>query len=354
MDFLGKCLYLQVVPKGFNLGKKRFHKDLNLTVQMAGQILIQGQLNRLWEIFGKLTGTFNKSMQNMWKNCDHERVSVIYQELIEYANHKRATLYAGKIKKLKSLSDIDERELMKPTLIYPPPEVLDEDNEITNIVNEIPVENLENSEESVPEVTKSDKRKKDRLSVKNVMRQIRQVNRMKEHVKKVKAQKIQYHMESDHEEVQAEGNRFSSGKVKNISDIPMPKAVESFLSLNPKFCPTPLDINVHEHMKDLNHMEIIFRIGYTFRDKTDQRSEEEKRFYISTGWTPSAESVPNVMNAFFVRLKQRLSEWTQKRRITSNITEEQRKGQKLVEGGEGGTHVYKVEDKGSSICRIKK
>jgi hypothetical protein len=41
------------------------------------------------------------------------------------------------------------------------------------------------------------------------------------------------------------------GKVKNISDEEIPESVIAFLSLGPKFCPTPSEIDIYQLKKDL-------------------------------------------------------------------------------------------------------
>ena len=40
-------------------------------------------------------------------------------------------------------------------------------------------------------------------------------------------------------------------KVKNLSNVPMPDSIKEFLSLGPKFCPKPFDIDRAQMEKDL-------------------------------------------------------------------------------------------------------
>ena len=104
MDFLGKCQILHVVPKGFNLGKNRFHSDLVSHVKQAGQVLIQGQINRLLQTFSIKTFEFNIAMQNLWNTVGDERAKIIYKDVMKYANNKRAAMFSAKIKKIRTLT----------------------------------------------------------------------------------------------------------------------------------------------------------------------------------------------------------------------------------------------------------
>ena len=53
-----------------------------------------------------------------------------------------------------------------------------------------------------------------------------------------------------------------------------------------------------------------------------------------------------------MRLRKKLNSWVPPRRFMDNLTPVQRIGEKMV--NEDHDHVYKIEDKGSSIVRIKK
>ena len=141
-------------------------------------------------------------------------------------------------------------------------------------------------------------------------------------------------------------------KVKNLSDSPMPESIEAYLSLGAKFTPVQLDIERAELEKDLETWFRRLRIKEYFEDKKDERSEEEKRFYLSSNWTPPKGRCPP-LDMFIFRIQQKFNEWIPPRRVRDNMTPLEREGEKAIKI-DSLAHVYKKEDKGSCIVRIKK
>ena len=92
-------------------------------------------------------------------------------------------------------------------------------------------------------------------------------------------------------------NQFFRGveiiKVKNLSLCPLPESIEAFLSLGAKFTPVQLDIDRSQLEKDLESWFRRLRIKEYFEDKMDERSEEEKRLYLSSNWTPPEGRSPH-------------------------------------------------------------
>ena len=72
----------------------------------------------------------------------------------------------------------------------------------------------------------------------------------------------------------------------------MPTEMTEFLSLGAKFCPVELDIDRKQLEKDLEVWYRRLRIKANYPDSEDTRTEEEKRFYQKSGWTPQSGKFP--------------------------------------------------------------
>ena len=96
-----------------------------------------------------------------------------------------------------------------------------------------------------------------------------------------------------------------SSKVKNLSNDPMPESIKAFLSLGTKFTPVPLDIDRAELEKDLEGWFRRLRLKFEFNDEEDERSDEEKRFYLKRNWTPPTGKSPH-LDMFIFKIRQSL------------------------------------------------
>ena len=122
------------------------------------------------------------------------------------------------------------------------------------------------------------------------------------------------------------------------------------LSLGAKFCPVELDIDRKQLEKDLETWYRRLRLKANFSDSEDIRTSEEKRFYNKSSWTPQAGKFP-ALDYFIFLIRIQFDSWVQPRRITDNMSKEERIGMKMVEKDD--SHIYRLEDKGSCIVRIK-
>ena len=66
--------------------------------------------------------------------------------------------------------------------------------------------------------------------------------------------------------------------MKNLSDDPMPKEMEKFLSLGAKFCPVELDIYRKQLEKDLEAWYRRLRLKANIFDSEDIKTSQETRF----------------------------------------------------------------------------
>ena len=60
----------------------------------------------------------------------------------------------------------------------------------------------------------------------------------------------------------------------------------AFLSLGAKLCPVEQDIDRKLLEKDLEAWYRGMRIKANYPESQDDRTEEEKRFYLKSSWTP--------------------------------------------------------------------
>ena len=73
---------------------------------------------------------------------------------------------------------------------------------------------------------------------------------------------------------------------------------------------------------------------------------------MSSNWTPPKGRCPP-LDMFIFRIQQKFNEWIPPRRVRDNMTPLEREGEKAIKI-DSLAHVYKKEDKGSCIVRIKK
>ena len=118
----------------------------------------------------------------------------------------------------------------------------------------------------------------------------------------------------------------------------MPDSVKAFLSLGPKFCKVPLDIDRAQLERDFNTWERRLRLMEFFEGKEDSRTDEEKRFYLKKNWTPQAGRCPP-LDMFIYKIRQNFDSWIPPVRIKSNMTVEELEGEKVVKND--NDHIYK-------------
>ena len=137
-----------------------------------------------------------------------------------------------------------------------------------------------------------------------------------------------------------------------MSDSPIPESINAFLSLGAKFTPVQLDIDRAQLEKDLESWFRRLRIKEYFGDKKDERTLEEKRFYLGSNWTPPKGRCPP-LDMFIFRMRQKFDNWIPPRRVKDNMSPLEREGERAIKE-DSLTHVYKKEDKGSCIVRLKR
>ena len=126
----------------------------------------------------------------------------------------------------------------------------------------------------------------------------------------------------------------------------MSESIKEFLSLGSKFCPNELDIDRAKLEKDLGAWFRRLRLKAHFDDKDDTRTDEEKRFYKKSDWTPLPGKCA-ALDMFIFRIKKRFDNWIVPKRITDNMTKLERDGMEEVKND--NDHIYRMEDKGSCI-----
>ena len=136
--------------------------------------------------------------------------------------------------------------------------------------------------------------------------------------------------------------------VKNISREGVSEAEESLLSKGQKFSPVELDPPMIRMQKELNRFFRLIRIKWAFREKTDSRSEIEKKFYEKSDWEPPSAS--KELENFISSIQTKFDKWTPPRFIKDNITREERNFIKNLDE----EMVYMVEDKGPSFTKMTK
>ena len=96
--------------------------------------------------------------------------------------------------------------------------------------------------------------------------------------------------------------------VKNISREGVSEAEESLLSKGQKFSPVELDPPMIRMQKELNRFFRLIRIKWAFREKTDSRSEIEKKFYEKSNWDPPSAS--KELENFISNIQTKFDKWT--------------------------------------------
>ena len=113
-----------------------------------------------------------------------------------------------------------------------------------------------------------------------------------------------------------------------------------------------MDIDRAELEKNLEGWFRRLRLKFEFNDEEDERSNEEKRFYLKRNWTPPTGKSPHLV-MFIYKIRQKFNNWIPPSRIKDNMTAIEREGEKLVKR-DSVDQVYKCEDKGSCIVRMNK
>ena len=95
--------------------------------------------------------------------------------------------------------------------------------------------------------------------------------------------------------------------------------MEAYLSLGAKFCPVELDIDRSLLEMDLGAWFRRLRLEAQFQEVGDSRTEEEKRFYLKSDWTPPEGEYP-ALDLFIQCLRDRFNSWVPPKRIKDNMT----------------------------------
>ena len=109
--------------------------------------------------------------------------------------------------------------------------------------------------------------------------------------------------------------------MKNLSSKNLTKAVVNLLSLGPHFCPTKKDVDTDRAsiQSDLNAGFRRMRLAHHFHPSDDQRTEEEKRFYLKKNYDPP-RGVIKYLDVHQDFIQQRFDDWKQPCRIADNLT----------------------------------
>ena len=330
--FLKRCLLAGFTPKGIMINRNRYHVDLTPEIEKMDIALAKAEIGRLEVEINREKNQIleeeSKQTETMDDREKEEYKKRLRKQIKGFQSRYISTLNRMKNKKFNALNDAFKNKDEK------------NDYETESFVGEFLV---------WAEVTPKKHRRKLSTKSRKMIKQAkarfkrRQAVTRNEHANDVSEE------ESDAARKPFTGH-IGTGRVKNISDEEIPESVEAFLSLGPKFCPTPPEVDIYGLKKDLWEAERRCRLRLWFADQDDQRSEEEIRFYLNRKWTPPPKTFPEC-DIFWKRINEKLDKWTPPKRIRSNLTPLENKGKKFVQNDT--THVYKVEDKGSSICRIK-
>ena len=124
-----------------------------------------------------------------------------------------------------------------------------------------------------------------------------------------------------------------------------------FLSLGANLCPVDLDIDRKQLENDIDVWVRRLRLRLNFKDSEDLRTEEEKRFYTASGWTPQPGK-NLALDLFIFQIQSKFDEGIQPARIKDNMTVSECKGMEMVNND--SDNIYRLEDKGSCIVRLSK
>ena len=113
-----------------------------------------------------------------------------------------------------------------------------------------------------------------------------------------------------------------NGVIKNISGEEVMEDEVSLLSKGQKFSLVELDPPLIRMQKELNRFFRMIRIKWTFRDKIDERSEIERKFYEKSNWEPPAAS--KELENFIKNIQTKFDSWKPPRFIKDNVTRGER------------------------------
>ena len=139
-----------------------------------------------------------------------------------------------------------------------------------------------------------------------------------------------------------------NGVIKNISGDEVTIDEVNLLSKGQKFCPVELDPPVIRMQRDLDRFFRLIRINWAFKDKPDQRTELEKKFYENSSWEPPKAS--KELEQFISHMQQQFDSWHPPRFVKDNLTKGERNFLKQIR--ENNNTVYMVEDKGPSFTKM--
>ena len=112
-------------------------------------------------------------------------------------------------------------------------------------------------------------------------------------------------------------------KVKNISSKDLTEHQQKLCELGPKFCIVDHDIDRARYQKDLNEGFRRMKIADHFYPDDDNRSEEEKRFYVKhSDWEPNVQNVNKSLLVHNNIIQHKFDRWKQPVRVASNMSKE--------------------------------
>ena len=348
VNFLQRCLNENVITKGFELHRKRFvgnkkriekcSKELmDITKEHFREVLEEQSdevLKTLVELKSSSSEQTFSSLHNKWQSSMMRRQK--YNILQKEKKFEKAKNDCGNVmnRKKKKTDDLDR--------------VVEIAKEFFDGIEKIK-KKRKRRKNKPPSKAKLSERKREKRKQLKQKKSMKQKNEISEHP--VTLDDPLGPEEETIEDLVGQFYRNVEGvKVKNFSDIPMPDSVKAFLSLGAKFCPNELDIDRAKLEIDLESWFRRLKLKANFQDKEDLRTEEEKRFYKRSDWTPQPGKFA-ALDMFIFRIRKRFDEWIVPRRIRDNMTKIEREGMELVKNDDD--HIYRLEDKGSSIVRMK-
>ena len=346
INYLCKCRDIEVVTKGFELSGKRFVGNKK-RIEKCSNDLMDIAIDHFSDALEKQTNENDKALDELKTLCNEQTFSSLN---IKFQSSMRKREQSNKLKKESKLMNAtnDKRNAQH-----------NKDREKSDGIVEMAREFFENVEKP------KRKRRKRKEPSKSKIVEKKKLKRMKLRQKKsLKMRQEEVNSEHSGDDTDPLGvneetiedifgqffTNIEAIKVKNLSNIPMSESVRAFLSLGAKFCPNELDIDRAQLEKDLEAWFRRLRLKANFEDKEDLRTEEEKRFYMKSSWTPQAGKFVT-LDMFIYRIRKRFDEWVVPKRIKDNMTKAEREGMEEVKND--GEHIYRMEDKGSCIVRIK-
>lgn len=337
IEFLEACVSENLVPIGLKLDKKTFDEDIEDLDKISERIM----LLKL-STFKQKVKVLSKEFTNLRFQLKSTLTTTNFKNLMSKLSKTMKTRkHSNRLKKMKKLRKL---RCSAPNL------------EVETMVGEFFVTVEKEFKKNQRNIIRKEaiiKRRKDRT--KQWREKVKLKYRRKANITDEDVDTLDP-LEEESEDLEDWFNQFFRGveavKVKNLATSPMPESIQAFLSLGAKFTPVQLDIDRVQLEKDLESWFRRLRIKEYFGDLKDDRTEEEKRFSLSSNWTPPKGRCPP-LDMFIFKIRQKFDNWITPRRIRDNMTPLEREGERLIKV-DSLTHVYKKEDKGSCIVRMNK